>query len=582
MASSQSPEAEEPRRIVRLGDEAVVPDQLTKEELQRRLFINNNSYHRPEDLLDVFNYSGYVTPFDTKEQLVFAQAFKKTPKNFGAIAESLPGRTVDDCVKYYNARRGDGRFKSQTELQWTNKQAMKENMYAYEDDAPPPPPPKPVVSGKKGQLIDEHIKKLRGELEDQPQSLYTQKARAAQKVFTLARPDLAYLHKGFRAPLDIGNDRIIKFLRSANVLPLIKQWTLICIDNPRFKAQMEAMLPAGFSWDIQLEEIAADAPLHKDSNFELDQVLDYRHVYVFNANWAYKIAAANRDYFEGGLFKPYGFELIDRMTVGVAALFTAYEEVTKKKDNSFFVTLLASPLAKPMYRDVRETWEAKYKFEGEKELGPPVNRDIGPRPAPQLPTSVPPSQLSVHTSTRRELPARSHNHRIGKAAKSGEYNGTEEDEGSESDSSESDDGFGEPGDEAGRIYKAKAEGLYNALHRDGLYKALKNVEAELKEVTAERDHYKAKYEEDQGELQADRGTTTGSDTQPTSTPVQAVVMDPKMAKDAKERLKFENEKLEHALKDQLQGKAPEMELSLRTKTDDAVKALLHAGYTKKE
>ena len=539
------------RRVVNIEDEAVVPAMLTPKEIQREKLIDNNGYRHPDSLLTVFDYRNYYKTFTAKEELLFAQAFKKVPKDFGFIAEHLPGRTAGECIRYYNDHKFDGRFKLVTETAWLEKLAQKESMYDYGgDDAPPPPP---VKKGIKGHMIDAHIKQLRDMLDNQAQLLNTRSAGVARKVTILPLPDLALVRQGFLPPFDISDDGILKLLRSNDVLPLIKQWLEPSYEDPDIKAQMEEMLPANHRpWDTQLSEIAADALRYKDSDFELLTVLPYREAYVLCANHAYRIAASNHSFFSS--FKPYGFPDMEQMVVAVAALFTAYDEVCQDKDN-FFGVLLESPLAQPMGREQRKTWEAKYRFEGEQDEDQYVKQRSDANKTVLSPhSSNRDSQLTVdHLLGRRDAAAApSHNHTSDKyttlqegqsgadkndkhesgSGERDEYAGQDqegfrgddtyegdddqaidsegdgdESEPDDSDESESDDEMGEPSDEAGRIYKAKAEGLYIAMKKmtaelKGVKRSLQTsktylteADASLAEARAERDWYKARLQE---------------------------------------------------------------------------------------
>lgn len=70
----------------------------------------------PKDALAVFGYHNRMEPFDLVEQLIFAVAFSKSPKEFEEIAMLLPGRTGKDCIDHYYEKKWDGRFKTESKL----------------------------------------------------------------------------------------------------------------------------------------------------------------------------------------------------------------------------------------------------------------------------------------------------------------------------------------------------------------------------------------------------------------------------------------------------------------------------------
>lgn len=94
-----------------LEKEAVVPTLFTEEMVERRLFVNRNTWHDSLYLTEVFGFNPPIDTFSTDEQRTFAVAFKERPKRWGEIAELLPGRTYQDCIHHYYANKWDGRFR---------------------------------------------------------------------------------------------------------------------------------------------------------------------------------------------------------------------------------------------------------------------------------------------------------------------------------------------------------------------------------------------------------------------------------------------------------------------------------------
>jgi len=95
--------------------EAQVHDLLppcAKQQYSR--FTDANTLRAPETLTTVFEYNPTITPFSGEEQLVFAAAFKETPKEFVMIAAVLPRRTEKNCTKHYYSYKWDGRFKTKS------------------------------------------------------------------------------------------------------------------------------------------------------------------------------------------------------------------------------------------------------------------------------------------------------------------------------------------------------------------------------------------------------------------------------------------------------------------------------------
>lgn len=91
--------------------EAIIPDQMTAEEIERSLFIDNNRLRDPATLTRIFAYEPPADDFTDHEQQIFIAAYKETPKKWSEIASLLPNREPKDCIRHYYANKWDGRFK---------------------------------------------------------------------------------------------------------------------------------------------------------------------------------------------------------------------------------------------------------------------------------------------------------------------------------------------------------------------------------------------------------------------------------------------------------------------------------------
>lgn len=91
--------------------EAIIPDQMTAEEIERSLFIDNNRLRDPATLTRIFAYEPPADDFTENEQQIFIAAYKETPKKWSEIASLLPNREPKDCIRHYYANKWDGRFK---------------------------------------------------------------------------------------------------------------------------------------------------------------------------------------------------------------------------------------------------------------------------------------------------------------------------------------------------------------------------------------------------------------------------------------------------------------------------------------
>lgn len=89
--------------------EANIPDMLN--ERQRYIFRDRNRVVSPENALEVFQFQPAEDDFTEEEQRIFVERFQAWPKNFGKIAEALPGRNFQQCMEHYYRTKGEARYK---------------------------------------------------------------------------------------------------------------------------------------------------------------------------------------------------------------------------------------------------------------------------------------------------------------------------------------------------------------------------------------------------------------------------------------------------------------------------------------
>lgn len=94
-----------------LEKEAPIPEMLSEEMRQRRIFVNTNQLRDAYMLTDIFGYDPPSDDFTEDEHRIFLEAFKERPKKWGEIAAMLPGRTYQHCIHHYYAFKWDGRFR---------------------------------------------------------------------------------------------------------------------------------------------------------------------------------------------------------------------------------------------------------------------------------------------------------------------------------------------------------------------------------------------------------------------------------------------------------------------------------------
>ncbi|KAI5287801.1 hypothetical protein KEM54_005722 [Ascosphaera aggregata] len=95
-----------------LSKEAVIPDMLDPAEREATIFKDTNQSIDVNDALDVFAFYPEPDDFTPEEHKAFMEAFMQNPKKWGRIAESLPGRDFQQCIKHYYMTKLDVKYKA--------------------------------------------------------------------------------------------------------------------------------------------------------------------------------------------------------------------------------------------------------------------------------------------------------------------------------------------------------------------------------------------------------------------------------------------------------------------------------------
>ncbi|KAI5304912.1 hypothetical protein KEM56_005708 [Ascosphaera pollenicola] len=95
-----------------LSKEAVIPDMLDPAEREATIFKDTNQTINSTDALDVFAFYPEPDDFTPEEHKAFMEAFMQNPKKWGRIAENLPGRDFQQCIKHYYMTKLDVKYKA--------------------------------------------------------------------------------------------------------------------------------------------------------------------------------------------------------------------------------------------------------------------------------------------------------------------------------------------------------------------------------------------------------------------------------------------------------------------------------------
>ena len=364
--------------------------EVPSQERVKKVSVNSSRLRPPESLITVFEYANTIEPpFSVEEQWKFAVAYKETPGDFGTIASVLPGRTRADCVRHYNATKEGKRYQcesneskhqAKTEIERMRKNyLLKFDYLGKVMNVPAAKHAQPQEGGRKRIKIDQHgyrrvhrdrpedeasgplpideeiarLKKLCGGNERPYVKAYP---RLAQEETVLSMPDLSILHGSFQPPFTVSDNDLAIWLRSADVLPLVKEW------YTRGMEILPLYLPGrAFPWHEQALDIAYFAQECEQHNATLDDT--YPKGLHHCVEYAIKISHGN----ELGIFShfaPFVCNHNFRCLAGAHVLLTAYADLRLNVDG-FFGTLLNSELAGPVKASSRRKWEKKYIFAGE-------------------------------------------------------------------------------------------------------------------------------------------------------------------------------------------------------------------------
>ncbi|TKA26674.1 hypothetical protein B0A50_04782 [Salinomyces thailandicus] len=374
---------------------------------------NQSRLLAPAEVLSAFAYAPDIEPFTDLEQLVFAQAFKETPKEMGKIASLLKGRSEKDCIHHYYASKWDARFKikSSRQLEVERDVAMKKaqkaaaaaaksveyvqqvraadceagrTLRSHAEASNTIIEPMELVSKaevitqKIDQIqhwdpdtppIDQEIVRLNAVLDTSGVPWREALPSPLQLPIVIQRPDLAILRRSFTedSPFNnISDNDLLKWLRSATVLPLLSDWYEACLRNSNVYIQLQrALPPCDRPWDAHAATIASFAQSYRGRELELAG--PNAQALQTCARYTAKLCNSNGRFLQlcglGGLSA--GSE---RYLACARVLLMAFRNLTGD-GAGFFGVLLRTELTGLVKRDVRPAWEEKYLFEGEEDTG---------------------------------------------------------------------------------------------------------------------------------------------------------------------------------------------------------------------
>lgn len=101
--------------------EALIPNMLDPIGKKGSVFRDTNQMVDAADAVRVFAFYPPPNDFTPTEHKIFTDAFMNYPKKWGKIAESLPGRTFQQCVTHYYLTKEEIKYKAKLNKKWTTK-----------------------------------------------------------------------------------------------------------------------------------------------------------------------------------------------------------------------------------------------------------------------------------------------------------------------------------------------------------------------------------------------------------------------------------------------------------------------------
>lgn len=106
--------------------EAVIPDMYwTKEDRDKELFIDHSGFLNPEKLIANWQVLPPAANFTEQEAQLFEKAYLEFPKQWGRIAEQIPGRDFHSCIQYYYLKKKELNLKEKLKRQPKKKRSRK-------------------------------------------------------------------------------------------------------------------------------------------------------------------------------------------------------------------------------------------------------------------------------------------------------------------------------------------------------------------------------------------------------------------------------------------------------------------------
>lgn len=136
--------------------EAVIPDMYwTEEDRKKELFVDTSGFLDPEKLVAKWQVLPPEANFTTEEAGQFEKAYLEFPKQWGKIAEAIPGRDFHACIQYYYLKKHTlnlkEKLKKQPKKRKKGKTKARSSALAYELGNPDENQEEAAETGENGE-----------------------------------------------------------------------------------------------------------------------------------------------------------------------------------------------------------------------------------------------------------------------------------------------------------------------------------------------------------------------------------------------------------------------------------------------
>ena len=106
-------QAQESEAFPDMRKEAIIPDMLSPYDAKMAIFVETNHLISTQRSLEAFSFVPLPDDFTSEEHKLFTENYMIFEKKWGHIAQAIPGRDYQDCIRHYYWTKKDSNYKGQ-------------------------------------------------------------------------------------------------------------------------------------------------------------------------------------------------------------------------------------------------------------------------------------------------------------------------------------------------------------------------------------------------------------------------------------------------------------------------------------